>query len=229
MRRVFAAAVLTGALCTGWTAAAQTPTPAAPKPMAPMSGPLGGRLFIGGIAGGGAVQKIGGLAGGEIGFEVTEGLDVYGEGLWIQNVATRRRLDLAQIISTSLQASQGKTATSDVVAEAGYGGAGVRLMLTNHGTIRPYATFSVGAAHITPKPTFTLGGTDITSSLSTYGVTLGSDVTGEITKPAIGGGVGVRAWQGKLYFDGGLRVISIRTPDQPTNVLRVSGAVGMKF
>src|SRR5262245_35330521 len=100
MRRVFAAAVLTGALCSGRIAAAQTP---APTGSGPTAGSMRERMFIGGIAGGGAVQKVGGLAGGELGFEVVKGLDVYGEGLWIQNVATRRRLDLADVISASLQ------------------------------------------------------------------------------------------------------------------------------
>ena len=210
MRRVVVAAILSGAVCISGIASAQTPAGQMP---AAQAGPLGGRMSIGGVAGGGAVQKIGGLAGGEFSVEVARGLDVYGEGLWIQNVASRRRIDLAQVISNSLQASQGKTATSDVVAPATYGGVGVRVELTNHGTIRPYATFSVGAAHVTLKPAFTLGGTDISASLAAYGVTLGSDLTGESTTAAFGGGAGVRAIHGRFYVDGGIRVISIRTPD----------------
>jgi hypothetical protein len=54
-------------------------------------------------------------------------------------------------------------------------------------------------------------------------------LTGEVTEPAFTGGFGVRFAQMRWYIDGGIRVISIRTSDQATNVLGASASVGFKF
>jgi len=189
----------------------------------------GGGFFAGASVGAGAVQNVAGVFGGEVGFTVTDSLDVIGEGLWFQDVVTRRRIDNAATVAAYLQTSQGKTATGSVKAPASYGGVGARFMLMKTGMYRPYVAFSVGGAHIAYQPEFTLGGTDITASLPQYGVALGSDITGEVTKVAMSGGGGVKIDIGHVYVDAGVRVTSIRTPDQPTNVLRVGGTVGYKF
>jgi opacity protein-like surface antigen len=232
MRRALLTAALAGGLLGAAPAAAQTPAAsaaAARRPATATSAVTGARLFIGGIAGGGSVENVGGLLGGELGVRLSNLLDLVGEGLWMEDVVTRRRLGIANTVGAALQTSQGKTATATVTAPASYGGAGVRLMLTTSGDLRPYAVFGVGAAHVALKPVFTLNGSDITSTLPQYGVTLGSDLTGEVTKPAFTGGAGVQYAQPRWYAHGGVRVISIRTPDQATNVLTASVSVGVRF
>ena len=149
------------------------------------------RLAIGAIVGAAVVQNVGGALGGEISFTLTDSLDVFAEGIAMQDVVTRRRLNLVPIVTNFLQSSQGKTATGDLTAPAGYGGAGVRFALTK-GKIQPYVAFSAGAATVTLMPVFTLGGIDVTTTLSQYGVQIGSDLTGESTSAAFGGGAGVR-------------------------------------
>jgi hypothetical protein len=54
-------------------------------------------------------------------------------------------------------------------------------------------------------------------------------LTGEVTKPAFGGGIGVLVDQGRWYVDVGVRVTSIQTDGQPTNVIRAGGGIGIKF
>src|SRR6476659_3503572 len=80
------------------------------------------RLSIGAIAGTGAVEKAGGLAGAELGLPIGGPIEVFGEGVWIESVATRHRLSVADPITAFLQSSQGKTATGTVKAPAVYGG-----------------------------------------------------------------------------------------------------------
>jgi hypothetical protein len=84
-------------------------------------------------------------------------------------------------------------------------------------------------ARVTLKPAITLKGADVTSSLSTYGVTLGSDLTGELTKPAVSGGIGARIAQGNWHVDVGAGAMSILTEGQATNVLRAGATFGFNF
>ena len=229
MRQIRVLSVFVALWGLAGSAAAQTP--AAARPSTPAAAPAASDrgVFVGATAGGASVQNVGGLFGGELGFRVTDQIDVFGEGLWMEDVVSRRRLAVATTIGAFLQTSQGKPATGTVVAPASYGGAGVRYSFMTKGHVRPYVAVSVGGAHIAFKPTFTLSGSDVTSSLGQYGVTIGSDLTGEITRPAVSGGVGVRFVRARWYVDGGVRVIGVRTTDQATNVLCASASFGFKF
>jgi hypothetical protein len=217
-----------------WTrpAAAQAPdvpTPAQSSTAVQKFMPFGGRIWVGGTAGAGAVQTVGGVYGGEVAFDVDDRLQVFGEGLWMQNVVTRRRLDFARSVANFLQGWQGKTASGEVVAPAGYGAGGVRVMLFTRGPARVYASVSAGGARVAVQPTFLLAGSDITNVIGRYGVDLGRELTGELNAAAFSGGAGVRVPRGRWYFDGGFRVTSIRTPGQPTNIARANASIGMKF
>jgi hypothetical protein len=229
MRQTWVLSVFVAVCGLASSAGAQTPAGPPSRPPAAAAATKDTGFFAGATAGAASVQNVGGLFGGEAGFGLSDNLDVFGEGLWMEDVVTRRRLGLANTIGTYLQTSQGKAATGTVVAPAAYGGAGVRFAFMTSGAVRPYVAFSVGAAHIALRPAFTLSGSDVTAALSQYGVTIGSDLTGEVTKPAFSGGGGVRFAPNRWYVDGGVRVISIRTTDQTTNVLRASVSLGVKF
>jgi hypothetical protein len=204
-------------------------TPLAARAQTPMPGQTGPHFYVAGVGGAEAVQKTGALAGGEIGVALNDRIEIFGEGLWMQDVVTSQRLSHADTVAAYLQTTQGKPATGTVEAPAGYVGGGVRLILTTKGSVRPYIAGGVGAAHVTYKPTFTLASADVTGSLPLYGVTLGSDITGETTNTAFNVTPGVRWVRGAWYVDGQVGLISIRTPDEATNVLRVSGAFGLTF
>ena len=181
------------------------------------------------MAGAGSVHKAAGLLGGQLGFRLSDRIDIVGEGVGLLDVVSRQRLDMANLVGTYLQASQGGAVSSTVKAPAFYAGGGLHLMLTGVQRVRPFVAVGAGMARVTLQPAFTLGGADVTASLPQYGVTLGSDLTGSSTKPAFAGGVGVRIAQGRWGIDADVGVISIRTPGSPTNVLRTSVGLGFGF
>jgi hypothetical protein len=187
------------------------------------------RLEFSGVAGAAAVKNVGGTYGGELSLPWTDRITLFGEGMWMEDVVTRHRADVAAPITSALQASQGKPASGTVTAPAAYGGGGLRILLAQHHAIRPYVAFSAGAAHVAYTPVFRLAGANVTKSLPQYGVTLGRDLTGETTKAAFSGGAGIRIPKGRWSLDVGLRVTSIRTPNGPTNVSGLRAALGLKF
>ena len=115
MSRLFPAVVFTGSLLMALPVAAQMPASGA---SVAAGGGTAGRLFVGGIGGAGAVQKVGGVVGGELGIHVTDQMDLFGEGIWMQDVATRRRLGLASEVASILQTSQSSSASGTVDAPA---------------------------------------------------------------------------------------------------------------
>jgi hypothetical protein len=223
--RVFPALVIMSSLIVALPVAAQTSTTSV---VIAATGTPAGRLFIGGIGGAGAVQTVGGVFGGELGLRVTDRIDLFGEGVWMQDVATRRRLGLASEVASVLQTSQGSAASGTVDAPAVCVDAGARFTLTG-GRIRPYVIIGAGMARMTLRPTFTLGGSNVTSSLATYGVTLGSDLSGESTEPAFTGGLGLRMAQGRWYLDGGLRATRIQAVDEGITAVRATVTFGLRF
>jgi hypothetical protein len=225
MNSLFPVVVFTGTLFMALPVAAQTSPSAAPVTTGPGTD---GRLFIGGSGGAGAVQKVGGVYGGELGFHLTDQIDVFGEGVWLQNVATRWRLGLASTVASLLQTSQGTTGSATLDAPAVCMDAGARFAFTT-GRVRPYVIVGAGMARMTLKPVFTLSGTNITNSLPTFGVTLGRDLSGARTQPAFTGGVGVRMSQGRWYIDGGLRATRIQAVDEAIMAVRATATFGLRF
>jgi hypothetical protein len=104
-----------------------------------------------------------------------------------------------------------------------------RWVFESQRMIRPYAMFGFGGARVDLNPTFTLGGTDITDALLQYGVTLGADLTGHSSHPAISFGGGILLPFGKYYADVNYRLTSIMTESQSTNVNRVNFGFGLRF
>lgn len=136
----------------------------------------------------------------------------------------------AQIIANYLVASQTKSVSYSVKQPVTFGGVGVRYALVEEGKFQPYGLIAVGAARITRDVRFTVGGTDVTDTLATYGVVLGSDLAGSATKMMISGGGGV-AWmpKGPWVVDLGYRFSRIATQPTGTNVNRVGLGVGYRF
>jgi hypothetical protein len=217
------------ALIAAVPATAQTPTPTPGPALQQAATGTPTNWFLGGVAGIGAVQNVGALAGGELGYNLTNRMDLVGEITWMQDVVTRRRLGFASTVASYLQSSQGGTATGTIKAPATYGGVALRIMLANQGLLRPYVTVGGGVAQVTYNPTFTLANADVTATITQYGVTLGSDVTERVTNAAVMGSLGVRLLQDRWYVDGGFRVTSIRSTGQATNVVRASGTFGLRF
>jgi opacity protein-like surface antigen len=112
---------------------------------------------------------------------------------------------------------------------ATFGLGGIRYAFPS-GRIEPYVLGGVGVAKVRRDVTFTVGGTDVTSSLAPLGVTLGSDLSGSETKMMLsfGGGVAWPAWK-QLVLDLQFRYGRILTEDQGTNVARAGIGGGVRF
>jgi hypothetical protein len=223
--KLFPAVVFTGTLVVALPVAAQTSASGA---QVTAGGSTGGPVFIGAIGGAGAVQKVGGVYGGELGFHVTNHVDVFAEGVWLQDVATRRRIGIASELASVLQTTQGSAASGTVAEPALCADAAARFTFTN-GRLRPYVIVGAGMAQMTLKPVFTLGGTNVTASLPSLGITLGRDLSGTSTQPAFTGGLGVRMSQRRWYLDAGLRATRIQATDEPITAVRATLTFGLVF
>ena len=102
------------------------------------------------------------------------------------------------------------------------------LGLSPHELSRHIA-WDIGAARVTRKPTLTLGGADVTSTLLSYGVVLGEDMTGTEHRVAATAGFGVLRPIGKMYIDVAYRLTYIKTDGSPTKINGIRIGVGARF
>lgn len=187
------------------------------------------KTYVGAVVGVQSVQNVGGLAGVEFGYHASDRLDVRAEATWLQDTVTRRRIGTAETVGSFLQQSQGGTVVTSLEAPALLASGGVRYVFGGERSVRPYVLAGVGIARVTLVPKYTLNSKDVTEQLSQYGISLGSDLTGVASKPAITGGVGVATSRGDWKISADLRVTSIRMLDQPSNVLRLNVGIGRDF
>ncbi len=136
----------------------------------------------------------------------------------------------AQVIANYLGSVQSQPVGYSVKQPVAFAAVGARYTLAENGKFHPYALVAVGAARVTRDVAFTVGGTDVTETLENYGVTLGTDLAGNTTKPmfTFGGGV---AWmpRGAWQFDAGYRFSRISTDPTGTSVSRLGIGIGYRF
>jgi hypothetical protein len=186
--------------------------------------------YIGGATGVAVVDSASAEGNVEVGMRIWKNLDVLIEGGYAGNLATRREADHAGTIAAILQAAQGSPVTSSIRVPSRYAALGARWVFESTSRYRPYVLLSVGGASVNLKPKFVLNGADVTGTISNFGITLGSDLTGSYRPSALGGGVGLLMPLGaRWYFDGSIRLLSINTAVQRTNLSRVSFGVGRRF
>lgn len=199
-------------------------------PAAAQSAPTPAGISVGLVVGAQSVEHAGALAGLQATVEPTARIGLFAEGSWLQDVVARRQVETVEAVAAYLAQTQGRPATGSLNAPALAITAGARLFFRKQSPgLRPYAILEGGAVRIALQPALTLAGADVTDALGPYGVTLGRDLTGETTRPAVGGGVGVATNRGRVTIDLNLRVLSIRTPDRATNVLRIAVGLERRF
>ena len=168
--------------------------------------------------------------GAEVGVTVMPNLQVFGEFGQVRDVATVGIGSAAQLIAGFLSQTQSNVAFN-VKEPVMFGVAGVKYLVPTTGTIHPYVLGGAGMASVKQNVTFTVGGSDVTSALaSTYGVQLGTDLSGSFTKPmmVIGGGAVWPAWQ-KMIVDVQFRFGRIFAEDGGINVSRAGIGLGVRF
>ena len=169
--------------------------------------------------------------GAEVGVTIVPNVQVFVEGGQVHNVATADISASAQAVAGSLSQTQANVLYS-VKQPVTFGVTGVRFIVPMVGKVQPYVMGGGGVAKVKQDVTFTVGGTDVTSTLAQapYNVQLGSDLSGTFTKPmlVLGGGVVWPAWQ-QIIVDFQYRYGRIFAEDGGINVSRAGIGIGVRF
>jgi opacity protein-like surface antigen len=175
--------------------------------------------------------------GAELGFTVLPALQVFVEGGRIRDVANAAVIGVAaQTIAAYLTQSQSGTVGYSVRQPVTFGVAGLKYLIptsrsgrSSIGKAQPYVMAGVGVAKVQNDVAFTIGGTDVTANLQQYGVVLGTDLSGSVTKAmlSLGGGVTLPVWR-QLMLDFQYRYGRIFT-DQAIVAQRAGVGLGIKF
>ena len=168
--------------------------------------------------------------GAELGFTVIPNVQVFVEAGMVRDAATASIGTAAQLMAGVVSQTQANVAFR-VKEPVTFGVAGLKFVVPTTGSIRPYVLGGGGMASVKQDVTFTVGGSDVTSTLaSQYGVQLGSDLSGTFTKPMVVAGAGAMwpAWQ-HLVVDIQFRFGRIFAEDGGINVSRAGVGVGVRF
>lgn len=165
----------------------------------------------------------------EGGVTIRPNLQVFVEAGRVSNVATSQISAAAQTIAGFLSQTQANVAFS-VKEPAVFGLAGIKFIVPMAGAWRPYVRGGAGVASVKQDVAFTIGGTEVTSTLSSFGVTLGTDLSGSFTKPMVDVGAGA-IWTPveRLILDLQFRYGRIFAEDGGINVTRAGIGVGVRF
>ncbi len=168
--------------------------------------------------------------GAEFGVTLMPNLQVFAEVGMVRDVATSEIGAAAQVIAGFLAQTQ-SNAGFHVKEPVTFGVAGLKLLVPTSSEVKPYVLAGGGIANVTQDVTFTVGGSDVTSTLaSQYGVTLGTDLSGSFTKPmfVVGAGAMWLHWP-RVVLDAQFRYGRILAEDAGINVARAGIGVGVRF
>ena len=168
--------------------------------------------------------------GAELGVTIRPNFQVFVEAGMVRDVATAEIGVAAQTIAGFLAQTQSNVAFR-VKEPVTFGVAGLKVIVPTAGKVRPYVLGGAGIASVKQDVSFTVGGSDITSSLATqYGVQLGTDLSGSFSKPMIVVGAGAMwpLWQ-RLVADLQFRFGRILAEDGGINVSRAGIGIGVRF
>lgn len=136
----------------------------------------------------------------------------------------------AQLIAGHLARNQSAPVSYSVKQPVGFISGGVRYERGGQRKIRPYVLGTVGVARVTRDVTFALGDKDVTGTLATYGVVLGTDLAGSTSDPMVTFGGGA-AWKprGAWVIDAGYRFSRIIIDTASTSLSRIGLGIGYTF
>ena len=167
--------------------------------------------------------------GAEVGVTVVKHVQLFAEVGKTRDVATTALSTAATIIAGALAAVQ-PSAGYSVKEPVTFGALGVRYLLPVAGKVQPYVLGGFGIANVTRDVKFTVGGSDVTANMQQYGIVLGTDLTGDFTKPilVVGGGVSYPVWQ-RVVLDFQVRFGRILADEDAIAVGRAGLGLGIRF
>jgi opacity protein-like surface antigen len=162
--------------------------------------------------------------GGEVGFAIRPGLQVYVEGGYVRDTTPSSLSASAQAIAGDISAKAGGASYS-VKQPVTFGIAGLKYLLpVDQSRFSPYLMVGGGAARVEKDVTFTVA----SGQVSDY-VTIGNDLAGSETKGMISAGVGVDWAVGKNFIvDLQYRFGHVFTTDG-LNINRAGAGFGVRF
>jgi opacity protein-like surface antigen len=168
--------------------------------------------------------------GAEGGYRIGDRMHVFVELGRARDTAPKTIGTAAQIIAGYLTQVQSAPVTFSVRQPLAFGVAGIRYSVPYSARIEPYVMGGVGIARVTRDVAFTVAGTDVTSNIGSYGVALGSDLSGTESTLMISAGGGV-SWTLKpaVFIDAGYRYGHALTDRGATSVNRIGLGVGLRF
>ena len=163
----------------------------------------------------------------DLGKHLNEGWDVYVE---VGRMLDTRTADLdtsAKIIAGFL----GTSATYTAKQPTNYGAVGVRYKIPMSGRLQPYAGVGIGVAKVTRNVNFLINGTNVNGVLlDTYGVQLGTDLSGSETKALVTFSLGTQIPVSRsLFADLSYRFGRVFLTDAGLNTSRIQFGIGMRF
>jgi opacity protein-like surface antigen len=135
--------------------------------------------------------------GAEGGFTIAKHLQVFALAGRTSNVAPITLGAKALLIARYLQQTQGASVNFAAKEPITFGVGGLKYAIATGGRAEPYVMGGVGVASVSTNARFLVAGTDVTGNITSYGVTLGTDLSGASTKPMLdfGGGVTWPLWK----------------------------------
>lgn len=167
--------------------------------------------------------------GAELGVTVAPNVQVFGEVGQIKTVASTSFTTAASTIAGALAQVQPAAVGFSAKQPVTFFGAGAKYLIPTTTPVKPYVLGGFGMAKVKNDVVFTLGGADAGSALAQY-VTLGSDLSGDVTKPmlTLGGGVAIPVWQA-IVLDLQYRYGRIFTEEQAITTNRAGIGFGVRF
>jgi hypothetical protein len=220
MKRLLMSIVLLGMASTVWAQASSMTQQATAASES--------KFYVSGVGGVTFGNTTGGTYGGEFGIKLSDAFEVFGEGGRMTDVTTSGAEGAAATIGGYLGTLGKGTPTWDVVTPVNYGAVGLRYVFPPTGRFEPYIAVSLGGANVENKATFALDGTDVTGSLPTYGVSLGSDLSGQTNNFLFTAGGGVRMLFGGVMADMAIRYGRIFS-DPGIDTFRLYFGAGYRF
>ncbi len=168
--------------------------------------------------------------GAEAGVNLGRRIRVFAEVGRVRDTAPASLGSGAQLIAGYLTQVQSAAVSFSVRQPALFGSAGVRYLIPYDERIEPYVLGGFGYAQVKRDVRFAVGGSDVTEAIATYGVALGSDLSGTETKPLMmfGGGV-VWNFSSVAFADAQYRFGRIFTAGEAMNLSRIGLGVGVRF
>ena len=168
--------------------------------------------------------------GAELGYKVTKNLQVFVDLGGVRTSAPPALGTSASVIAGYLTRIQSGSVSFTVKEPVAFGLVGLKCPVPVKGKLEPYVMGGFGVARITQDVHFFVSGTDVTSNLAQFGVTLGGDLSGDFNKGmlTLGAGAAYPVWE-RLVLDFQYRYGRVFNGDESSNISRAGLGIGFRF